>query len=215
MSRVKICGLSRDEDIVAVNNAMPDYAGFVFAPSRRQIDEKKAGLFKGRLDPRIRAVGVFVNQEIELAAGLYRNGVIDLVQLHGDEDAEYIAKLKGQCGCPVIKAFGIRDTLPVLTEKSDYCLFDSMSNERGGTGKGFDWNILKGYCGLPYFLAGGLDAVNIPGAIRLLSPFCIDVSSGAETDGRKDAGKICEIVSLVRQQTKITAFGRGYAGGGE
>ncbi|MDR0315793.1 MAG: phosphoribosylanthranilate isomerase [Treponema sp.] len=198
MSNIKICGLSRMEDISAVNRALPDYIGFVFAPSRRQIDEKTAAMLKERLDLRIKAVGVFVNQEIGTVAGLYQSGVIDLVQLHGDEDADYIARLKGYCGCAVIKATGIGDTLPPLPKNADYYLFDTLSGSRGGTGKVFDWNVLRNYSGPPYFLAGGLAIANIPEAIHSLAPFCIDVSSGAETDGKKDADKIYQIVRLVR-----------------
>jgi phosphoribosylanthranilate isomerase len=198
MSRIKICGLSRIEDISAVNCALPDYVGFVFAPSRRQIDERTAAMLKERLDKLIKAVGVFVNQDIETVASLYQNGVIDLVQLHGDEDADYIARLKGQCGCSVIKAIGVADALPPLPENADYYLFDTLSSRRGGTGKVFDWNVLRNYSGPPYFLAGGLTIANIPDAIQTLAPFCIDVSSGAETDGKKDADKIYQIVSLMK-----------------
>jgi phosphoribosylanthranilate isomerase len=200
MSRIKICGLSRIEDISAVNLSWPDYIGFVFAPSRRQVDEKTATILKENLDRRIQAVGVFVNQEIETVMGLYQSGVIDLVQLHGDEDEDYIARLKGYCGCPVIKAIGIGDTLPPLPQNVDHYLFDTLSSRRGGTGKVFDWRVLQNYSGLPYFLAGGLTIANMPDAIQLLAPFCIDVSTGAETDGKKDADKIYQIVSLVRAE---------------
>jgi phosphoribosylanthranilate isomerase len=200
MSKIKICGLSRMEDISAANRALPDYIGFVFAPSRRQVDENTAARMKENLDSRIKAVGVFVNQEIGIIAGLYQSGVIDLVQLHGDEDADYIARLKGHCGCPVIKAIGVGVALPPLPQNTDYCLFDTLSGKRGGTGEIFDWSTLRNYSGPPYFLAGGLTIANIPDAIHLLAPFCIDVSSGAETDGKKDADKIFRIVRLVRAE---------------
>jgi phosphoribosylanthranilate isomerase len=197
VSKIKICGLSRAEDIMAVNRALPDYIGFVFAESRRKVDADTAAMLKEKLDKRIKAVGVFVNEAIESAGDLFRRGIIDLIQLHGDEDNEYIRRLKEKYGCPVIKAVGIRDKLPVLPAEADYALFDKLSAERGGTGETFDWAILKGI-GTPYFLAGGLSADNIAAAVRLLRPFCIDVSSGAETRGVKDAGKISEIVRLVR-----------------
>jgi phosphoribosylanthranilate isomerase len=200
MSKIKICGLSRIEDISAANRALPDYIGFVFAPSRRQIDERTAATLKESLDSRIKAVGVFVNQEIGIVAGLYQSGVIDLVQLHGDEDAAYITRLKEHCGCPVIRAIGIVDKLPTLPGSANYYLFDTLSGKRGGTGEAFDWSVLRNYRGPPYFLAGGLSIANIPEAIRSLTPFCIDVSSGVETDGKKDADKINQIVRLVRNQ---------------
>ena len=198
MSKVKICGLSRMEDIIAVNKALPDYIGFVFAPSRRQVDERTAAALKERLDTRITAVGVFVNEKAEIAANLYRGGVIDMVQLHGGEDSDYVARLKDLCGCPVIKAIGIGHVLPLLTDKPDYLLFDTLSEQRGGTGKAFNWGVLSGFNGLPYFLAGGLTAANVTEAITLLSPFCVDVSGGVETDGLKDARKINEFVRLVK-----------------
>jgi phosphoribosylanthranilate isomerase len=198
MSRIKICGLSRIEDIIIVNRVLPDYIGFVFAPSIRQVDERTAAMLKGQLDRRIKAVGVFVNHDIAVVASLYQSGVIDLVQLHGDEDEAYIAKLKERCGCPVIKSISVGDTLPTLPQNVEYYLFDTLSGKRGGTGEAFDWSVLRNYNGQPYFLAGGLTIANIPEAVHKLSPFCIDVSSGAETDGKKDPDKIDQIVRLVR-----------------
>ena len=198
MSKVKICGLSRMEDIDAVNRALPDYIGFVFAKSRRRVDEATAAMLKERLDRRIKAVGVFVNQDAGIIAGLYKNGVIDLAQLHGDEDESYILRLKESCGCPVIKASGVGDVMPRLPKNADYLLFDTLSEQRGGTGKIFDWGILNGFQGPPYFLAGGLGLENVCEAIKTLSPFCVDVSSGVEKDGLKDAEKVQELVRFVR-----------------
>ena len=231
---IKICGIRRAEDIEAVNRVLPDYIGFVFAKSRRQIEAKTAAMLKEKLDDRIEAVGVFVNQEISLISSLYKKGIIDIAQLHGDEDEEYIAELKETCGCRVIRSVG----LPVQAESvgghesvynlqftvyslqctvsggqctgagargpgdgrvlADYVLFDTASEQRGGTGKVFDWKRLKGYRGPPFFLAGGLTAMNVVEAVRGLAPFAVDVSSGVETDGSKDEGKIIEFVKTVR-----------------
>ena len=198
MNKVKICGLSRLEDIHTVNHVVPDFIGFVFAKSHRQVDERKAFLLKEKLDSKIKAVGVFVNQEIDFIVNLIDKGIIDLVQLHGDEDEQYIKQLKEGCSCQVIKAIGIESVLPKLPEGADYFLFDTLSHQRGGTGESFDWGVLKNYNGTPYFLAGGLNIDNVCTALRLLSPFCIDVSSGVEIDGIKDAEKIYKFVSLVR-----------------
>ena len=198
MSRVKICGLGCEEDIIAVNRAQPDFIGFVFAPSRRRVDTTTAAALKKKLDPRIEAVGVFVNKAVEMIAEMCRNKTIDLVQLHGDEDDSYIKRLKGSCGCRVIKAVGIGEMLPALPNEPDYLIFDTLSTRRGGTGKAFDWNVLKNYSGMPYFLAGGLDASNVAGAINSFFPYCVDVSSGVETDGVKDEKKIDDFVRLVR-----------------
>jgi len=199
MSKVKICGLSRPEDIEAVNSAQPDYAGFVFAESRRRVDEKKAAALRKGLDSGIEAVGVFVNESIGTIAGMYSEGIIDIAQLHGDEDSDYIKRLKERCGCRVIKTVAIGDALPPIPDGYDYLLFDTLSAERGGTGRAFDWHIIEEFSAAPYFLAGGLSAANVEEAVRLLSPYCVDVSGGVETYGVKDPAKIHEFVSIVRR----------------
>ena len=204
MSRIKICGLCCVEDIGAVNRVLPDYIGFVFAPSRRRIDIETAAILKEKLDTRIKAVGVFVNEDINAISDIVKkNSVIDLIQLHGDENDLYIEQLKKVCDCPVIKAFGIggdSDTLPAVPNKADYLLFDAISEQRGGVGRAFDWRLLKEYRNMPYFLAGGLSTENVASVIDLLSPFCVDVSSGVETDGVKDTRKIEKFVNLVRRK---------------
>jgi len=199
VSKVKICGLSRPKDIEAVNSVLPDYAGFVFAESRRHVDERMAATLRKALDSRIEAVGVFVNEDVGKISRLYKDGVIDIAQLHGDEDAEYIELLRESCGCRIIKTISVGDAHPDLPEGPDYLLFDTLSSERGGTGRTFDWHLLADIKGLPYFLAGGLSAANVKEAVRLLSPYCVDVSGGVETQGLKDAAKIEEFVGLVRE----------------
>jgi len=198
MSKVKICGLSRVEDIVSVNRVLPDYVGFVFAPSKRNVNVEKVAQLKVNLDPQIKTVGVFVNEAMITVAEIYLSGIVDVVQLHGDEDDHYIRLLKAVCDCPVIKAVGVADTLPPLPQNADYLLFDTLSEQRGGIGITFDWNILHDYKGPPYFLAGGLHADNVVDSLDLLTPFGVDVSSGVETDRVKDAEKIEKFISLVR-----------------
>jgi phosphoribosylanthranilate isomerase len=205
--RIKICGLSRMEDIEYANLAMPDYIGFVFAESRRRVSDETAMKLKSALSPRIKAVGVFVNDKAERSAALCRAGVIDLVQLHGDEDGEYIRRLKKTLQIPVIKAIPIddkfkdgkfNDTLP----DADYILLDSFDKQkRGGSGKRFDWALISesaGQTGKPFFLAGGLNEDNFAAAAQL-EPFCLDVSSGAETDGVKDKKKMLNLVRIARE----------------
>lgn len=197
MTKVKICGLSRAEDIEAVNRFLPDFIGFVFAPSRRRVDTKTADILKNNLDPQIEVVGVFVNESLNTVAEVYKRETIDIVQLHGDEDDDYIRRLKDRCGCTVIKALGVGDALPPLPLEADYLLFDTLSDQRGGVGKVFNWSVLHDYHGPPYFLAGGLTAQNVANSIQLLNPFCVDVSSGVETDGIKDAEKIEAFIDLL------------------
>jgi len=204
MTKVKICGLRRLDDVDAVNRVLPDFVGFVFAASHRQVDAATAARLRERLDERIAAVGVFVNQDVEFIEALWRDGVIRLAQLHGDEDGGYIQRLRERCGCAVIKTISIcvgadsGSAWPVLPAHADYLLFDTASSARGGVGKTFDWCVLAAYQGPPYFLAGGLSAANVAEAIGALSPFGVDVSSGVETDGVKDAAKIEQFVRLCR-----------------
>ena len=184
--KIKICGLFRTCDIDYVNEAQPDYVGFVFAQSRRQVSPRQAAEMKKRLDGRIAAVGVFVNEKLETVQGLLRQGVIDLVQLHGDESDEYIQKLNA----PVIKA--VRPGQPHRRP----CAFLLFDGPKAGSGEPFDWAKLP-KTQTPFFLAGGICSENLEEAMRL-NPYGIDLSSGAETGGCKDREKILEMVRRVR-----------------
>lgn len=195
--RLKICGLSRPCDIEWVNAAGADFAGFVFAKSRRQVSPERAKQLRSLLKREIPAVGVFVNERIETIAGLVQDGVIDWVQLHGQEDETYINELKSKVSCPVIQAFSVRTKEDVLRAKespADYILLDQGS---GGTGKVFDWTLIE-TIDRPFFLAGGLNAENIEDAVRT-GAWALDVSSGAETDGFKDREKIFACAAAARR----------------
>ena len=198
MTKIKLCGIQRYEDIDVVNELLPDYIGFVFAKkSKRFISYDMAKSLKKRLDKRVKAVGVFVNESIENIIYLVRNDIIDLIQLHGDEDGEYVSKLKKYVNIPVIKAFKIKSKADINTlykEGSDFILLDAGA----GDGKTLDESILKDFKG-DYFLAGGLSPDNISEKINTLHPFGVDVSSGIETDGKKDADKMRKFVKLVRE----------------
>lgn len=198
MIKIKICGLFRFQDILAVNDAMPDYAGFVFAESRRKVSHEKAAALKSLLDPGILAVGVFANADPREILRLCKTGVIDLIQLHGREDAAYINALRQAVPHPIIKAVGVecsRQILEAQTLPCDYLLLDSPG---GGTGKGFDHSLIPPL-EKPFFLAGGLNAGNLRKAAAC-RPFALDVSSGAETGGLKDPDKIKELVDIVRSE---------------
>jgi phosphoribosylanthranilate isomerase len=199
--KIKICGLSRPQDIEAVNNYLPDYIGFVFAKSRRQVTADTAKELKEKLDNRIKAVGVFVNESTETIASLCHSNTIDIIQLHGDEEEAYIRHLKTLTATPIIKAVRVKKPLDVVKAREytcDYLLFDTYTDtEYGGSGKTFDWSILTNI-EKPYFLAGGIHAGNILTAGEQSSAYCIDVSSGVETDGYKDSDKIKEIIELIR-----------------
>ncbi len=206
MPKIKLCGLTRQSDIEAVNIANPDYIGFVFAKSRRQINEEKAKQFKQFLSPYIQVVGVFVNEKIEKIINLCNSNIIDMIQLHGDEDNEYIRKLKECVPNKIIKAVRVKESQDVeraIEIVADYILFDTYHREQyGGTGETFDWNLIS-KVDKPYFLAGGINADNVYEAIKLCNPFCIDISSGVETNGYKDPKKILHIIDKVNCRCKL------------
>ncbi|MCL2071138.1 MAG: phosphoribosylanthranilate isomerase [Oscillospiraceae bacterium] len=194
-TKVKICGLTRIEDIHYVNDAKPDYIGFVFAESRRKVTPQKALELRGKLSVDIIPVGVFVNEPIENVISLVENAVIDMIQLHGSENAEYINRIKSLTDKPIIKANADRNTALL----ADYLLFDNIVP---GSGKCFDWDTLRGdgRPQKPFFLAGGLGIDNIQEAITKLNPFVADTSSGVETNGIKDCFKIKEFIQKARLQ---------------
>jgi len=197
MTRIKMCGLRRREDIAAANELKPEYIGFVFVPSSaRAVTPEAAERLRAELDPGIRAVGVFADENPETVAGLLEKGVIDIAQLHGCEDEAYLARLRERTDRPLMKAFRIgraEDALQAQTSSADMILLDAGA----GDGKTFDWSWLRPVS-RPYFLAGGLNPDNVGRAVRELRPYAVDVSSGIETGGCKDPEKMRAFVSAVR-----------------
>lgn len=196
-TELKICGLSRLEDIIAVNRHGADYAGFVFfKKSKRYVDPYKANELIELLRSDIKPVGVFMDEPIDDVVRIARISGVELVQLHGHESEEYVEYIKRTLDRPVIKAFkaGEEGALERASNTSaDYVMIDSGA----GSGKKFDWSILKDFK-RDYFLAGGLDPESVGEAIRLLEPYAVDVSSGVETDGIKDEKKIAEFIKAVK-----------------
>ncbi|MDR3112291.1 MAG: phosphoribosylanthranilate isomerase [Elusimicrobiota bacterium] len=198
MAKIKICGLTRECDIGFVNLSQPDFAGFVFAGTKRKIDFKTAKNLSDRLDKNIKAVGVFVNEALENIIYALENKIIDIVQLHGDEDEEFIKILKSKINVPVIKVFRVNGKITTIKTSADFVLFDTFSAfEYGGTGETFDWNLIKN-CKGNFFVSGGLNLQNLENVIKNLNPYCIDLSSGVETNGVKDSCKILDVIKLTR-----------------
>lgn len=187
-------------DAECLNSFLPDYAGFVFAPeSRRYISPDTAKELRGILAKKIRTVGVFVNDSLQNIQKLVADGVVDTIQLHGDEDEDYIKELRKLTGdIPVIKAFRLGDegALPLALRSSADCLL--LDSGAGGTGMRFDWNLARNI-DRPFFLAGGLGAENVREAIAALHPYAVDASSSLETGGRKDREKIRAFIGRVRE----------------
>lgn len=195
--RVKLCGMSRDEDIVAVNDAGPDLCGFVinFPRSPRSVSPESLGQLVGELDETILAVGVFVDQPTAFVAQVAHD-LVDVVQLHGSERNSYIARLRTLTDAPIIQAFRVRTNADVMRANAS-CADLVLLDNGWGTGRPFDWSLIGGVrC--PFMLAGGLTADNVAGAIRSLSPWGVDMSSGIETDGRKDSQKIKAATQAAR-----------------
>lgn len=201
MSKIKICGLSRPCDIAFVNEAKPDFCGFIVnvPKSRRNVTPDALRALREDLCGAVTPVGVFVNEPVETIVSLVQDGTISMVQLHGQEDEAYIAALRQQVSVPIIQAFKVscpEDAARAETSSADYILLDNGS---GGTGQTFDWSHLDGVK-RPYILAGGLGPENLALAVRTLQPYGVDLSSGVETDGHKDREKILRAVAAVRSQ---------------
>lgn len=198
MTKIKLCGMRRTEDIAMVNRHQPDYIGFIFVPGRRRtISFEQAAALKKQLDPQIKAVGVFVNAPQETIRQCVLDNIIDAVQLHGNEDDAYIINLKKMIAVPVIKAFSIRDAADIECANASAADMVLLDCGHGGTGESFDWSLLTKVT-RPYFLAGGIGPDNIDDALTH-NPYAIDISSGTETDGVKDEAKIAFCVSAVRR----------------
>ena len=202
MTKIKFCGLTRPCDIEAANAIKPDYIGFVFAPnSKRRVGYKQAVDLKNLLSKDIKAVGVFLNEDISQVISLLNLGIIDAAQLHGDESRDYIARIQQETGKPVIKAFQIHSEQDVAVAEetiADFIILDAGAGE----GKTFDWSLIKHFK-KPYFLAGGLNADNVSEAIRRLHPYALDVSTGIETDGVKDTNKMAAFAQAVRKDEQL------------
>ena len=209
MVKVKICGMRRVEDIEMANKYNPDYIGFVFAESPRKVSYEQAKELSCLLSDEIVPVGVFVNEHMKLIVDLFREGIIEIAQLHGDEDEKYIKDLKDKSieetgkEIPVINAIEIKDNtdfndtvLEWRDSLSDYFILDSGK----GSGKTFDWSLIdknSEFFKNSIFLAGGLNSENLTSAIEEFNPFAVDLSSSVETDGFKDEEKIKEIIEIV------------------
>lgn len=197
--KIKLCGLRRPDDIEAANELRPDYIGFVFAKkSKRYVSPEEAASLKKLLHPDILAVGVFVKERLKTVADLLSSGVIDMAQLHGGEDEAYLEALRRLTDRPLIKAFSVKgeeDIRSACASTAELVLLDAGE---GGTGTAFDRTLLQNM-NRPYLLAGGLDASTVGEAVRRWRPYGVDVSSGIETDGVKDAEKMRAFVKCVRE----------------
>ena len=198
MTKIKICGLRREQDIRYANELMPDYIGFVFLKGKmRYVTFEEAAHLRSLLDPAIPAVGVFVNEPAENVIRLLQAGTIQIAQLHGQEDEAYAEELRRAGDHCIIRAFAVRSSEDIhraFAFPADYPLLDNGK----GTGETFDWSLFQEQ-EKPFFLAGGLSPENVKEAIECFHPYAVDVSSGVETDGYKDSEKMKAFMDAVRR----------------
>lgn len=200
MVKIKICGLTRLEDIDIVNKYKPDYIGFVFADSKRKVSNKIAKKLKDNLNSNIKSVGVFVNAPKEEILDLFNDGIIEIAQLHGTESEDYIIDLKESTNneLKIINAIEVSNDTDLIkydSSNADYLLLDSGK----GSGKTFDWSLIRKDLKKEFFLAGGLDSDNISEAIEEFDPYAVDLSSSLEVNGFKDKDKIKEIMEIIHE----------------
>ena len=212
-TRIKICGLIREEDVLAAVEAGADALGFVFYPeSPRYVTPDRAAQLTALLPPFVTAVGLFVNETPETVAQVAQAVRLSLLQFHGDETPSSCHMAAGAARLPFIRPFRVKpDTTAVdLIKYNDVyrnasplfrgLLLDVWSEAYGGAGKVFDWSIVSEETAHQVVLSGGLNAQNAAGAVRQLRPYAVDVSSGVEASkGIKDAGKIRAFIDAVRQ----------------
>ena len=198
MVKIKICGIKRLEDVEMVNRYKPDYIGFVFADSKRKVSHDLAKELRNNLDSDIIPVGVFVDSPQDEILKLFDDGIIEIAQLHGSESEQYILDLKKKTNgeLKIINAIEMTQEIDLLKyndSSSDYLLLDSGK----GSGKTFDWSLIRKDIKKEFFLAGGLNSENVAPAINEFNPYAIDLSSSLETDGFKDENKIKEIMEVI------------------
>lgn len=184
MTKVKICGLSTVEAVETAVLADADYIGFVFAASKRQVSLEQAQELAKRVTGKTKIVGVFVSPSLEDLEQAISRVPLDMVQIHGAFDEALMPMIS----VPVIRAIQLSDQEAQVSSQADYLLFDAPV---AGSGQTFDWGLLKDQkIQQDFFIAGGLTVDNVRQARETFQPYAVDVSSGVETDGRKDIEKI-------------------------
>ncbi len=200
--KIKICGIRRPEDVEIVNEFLPDYIGFILVPaSKRYVSPEKIVELKKNLDPRIKTVGVVVNESVEKLGEIRKICGLDVIQLHGEESPEFCKELGGR----IWKAIRVKDEdcveiLEKYAEYTELLLLDTyVEGTHGGTGQAFDWDLID-FLSADYNigLAGGITRGNAALAKKKVEPELIDVASGSETNGVKDREKIKDIIQIIR-----------------
>lgn len=197
MTKIKICGITRPCDIEYLNELLPEYAGFVFAKSKRQVDKNSAYNLIKNLQSGIKKVGVFVDEKPNTVLEIAEKLGLQVLQFHGHENQKYINRFKGY---EIWKALKINNIESISKIKNYNCSKFLLDNTVSGSGEIFNWELAeKKVDGSTIMLAGGLTSENVEEGIMKLMPYGVDVSSGVETDGFKDYKKIKEFIKKVRE----------------
>lgn len=199
---MKICGIQKIEDALTAEKAGADALGFMFAESKRRVTPEVAKYIISKLDRKSWKVGIFVNEEVETVKKVAQDCGLTAIQLHGEENPEDYLEVN----LPIIKSIGIASNQADLdirqVQHADYIVLDAAAQEyRGGNGVTFDWEKARGL-GHKYpniILAGGLNPENVATAIDIVNPYMVDVSSGVEIDGRKNARRIYEFIKMTKE----------------
>ena len=211
MTRVKICGLTREQDVHAVARSGADAIGLVFYErSPRHVSIAQAAHLTRVLPPFVSSVGLFVDAPPEFVREVLAAVPLDVLQFHGNESPEYCV----QFGRPYLKAIRVKAGVDLLQCATDFStasglLLDAyVEGIPGGTGAKFDWALIPKGLGMPVILSGGLDVENVAAAIEMVHPYAVDVSSGVEASkGIKDAAKVARFMHEVRHMDSL--IGRG------
>jgi phosphoribosylanthranilate isomerase len=202
-TRIKICGITREQDVLAVVRSGADAFGLVFyEKSPRHVNLQQAVKLVRAVPPFVTVVGLFVNPVVEYVREVLAQVSLDVLQFHGEETPEFCQ----QFGKPYLKAIRVKAGVDLLQCASRYAgaqglLLDAfVEGTQGGTGESFDWELIPHDLPLPVILSGGLSADNVAAAVRQVQPYAVDVSSGVEAaKGIKDMAKIDAFINEVRR----------------
>ena len=200
---IKICGITTLEEIDYINELKPDYTGFVFAESKRKVNIENGKELLKALDKDIKSVGVFRNNTKEYIIEVIENIPLDIIQLHGDEDNDFINYLKDKTNCEIWKAVGIKNKEDLIKAKDFNVETLLLDGSNPGSGELFPWEYLKEIdVNKKFFIAGGINEENVLEAMENVNPYGVDTSSGVETieNGirKKDKEKIKRLIKKVR-----------------
>ena len=211
---VKICGITLEETLEDIKREQlaVDWLGFIFAYGKRLISPERWQELSVHVPSYVKTTGVFVNPTLDDLREVFKKAPLHIVQLHGQETPEFCRKIKQEFSCQVMKVIGVgedgKGNLELEPYKGavDFFLLDTVTkSQAGGTGITFSWEAIpplqeecRGY-GISLLVAGGLNAENIAELLAGFKPFGIDLSSGVETDGKKDLNKIRKVIQVIER----------------